>query len=76
VEQRRRTTTSTIDDQRQQAVLLTITCILIVTKLIVVFSSDFIEHHLSTNRSRLYSMRNQARDCLSKRHLKFIVEDE
>jgi hypothetical protein len=51
---------------------------LIGTKLIVVLSPDFIEHHLSTNllRSRLYSMRDQARDCHGKRHLKFIVEDE
>ena len=80
----------TIDDQRQQAVLLTITCSLIATKLIVIFPNDFIEQHLSTIllhliallRSRLYSIRDQARDCLckciatlGKRYFKFIIKE-
>ena len=84
------TKNATIDDQRQQAVLLTITCALIATKLIVVFPHDFIEQHISTIllhlitllRSRLYSIRDQARDCLckcvtilGKRYLKFIIEE-
>jgi U3 small nucleolar RNA-associated protein 20 len=84
------TKTATMDDQRQQAVLLTITCSLIATKLIVVFSHDFIEQHISTIllhlitllRSRLYSIRDQARDCLckcitilGKRYFKFIIEE-
>lgn len=84
------TKNATIDDQRQQAVLLTITCSLIATKLIVNFSHDFIEKHISTIllhiiallRSRLYSVRDQARDCLckcvtilGKRYFKFIVQE-
>ena len=84
------TKNATIDDQRQQAVLLTTTCSLIATKLIVTFSHDFIEKHISTIllhliallRSRLYSVRDQARDCLckcvtilGKRYLKFIIEE-
>ncbi|CAF3023094.1 unnamed protein product [Rotaria socialis] len=84
------TKNATIDDQRQQAVLLTITCSLIATKLIVIFPNDFIEQHISTIllhlltllRSRLYSIRDQARDCLckcitilGKRYFKFIIEE-
>lgn len=84
------TKNATIDDQRQQAVLLTVTCSLIATKLIVIFSNDFIEQHVSTIllhlitllRSRLYSIRDQARDCLckcvtilGKRYFKFIIEE-
>ena len=84
------TKNATIDEQRQQAVLLTVTCALIATKLIVVFSPDFVEQHIATIllhligllRSRLYSIRDQARDCLSKcmtilgkRYFKFIVEE-
>ncbi|CAF4957017.1 unnamed protein product, partial [Rotaria sp. Silwood1] len=84
------TKNATIDDQRQQAVLLTITCSLIATKLIRIFSNDFIEQHISTIllhlltllRSRLYSIRDQARDCLckciiilGKRYFKFIIEE-
>ncbi|CAF3756939.1 unnamed protein product [Adineta steineri] len=84
------TKTSSIDDQRQQAILLTVTCSLIATKLIVIFPHDFIEQHISTIllhlitllRSRIYSIRDQARDCLckcitvfGKRYLKFIIEE-
>ncbi|CAF1230765.1 unnamed protein product, partial [Adineta ricciae] len=84
------TKNATVDDQRQQAVLITITCSLIAMKLIVIFPSDFIEQHISTIllhlitllRSRLYSIRDQARDCLckcvtilGKRYLKFILEE-
>lgn len=84
------TKNATIDDQRQQAVLLTITCSLIATKLIVIFPHEFIEQHISTIllhlitllRSRLYSIRDQARDCLcksiiilGKRYFKFIIEE-
>ena len=84
------TKNASIEDQRQQAVLLTITCSLIATKLIVVFPSDFIEEHISTIllhlitllRSRLYSTRDQARDCLckcitivGKRYFKFIIQE-
>ncbi|CAF1538026.1 unnamed protein product, partial [Rotaria sordida] len=84
------TKNATIDDQRQQAVLLTITCSLIATKLIIIFSHDFIEQHISTIllhlltllRSRIYSIRDQGRDCLckciiifGKRYFKFIIEE-
>ena len=84
------TKNATIDDQRQQAVLLTVTCALIATKLIVVFPHEFIEQHISTIllhlisllRSRLYSIRDQARDCLckcttilGKRYFKYFVEE-
>ena len=84
------TKNATIEDQRQQAVLLTITCSLIATKLIVVFPHEFIEQYISTIllhlitllRSRLYSIRDQARDCLckcisilGKRYLKFILDE-
>ena len=83
------TKNATIDEQRQQAVLLTITCALIATKLIVVFSPDFLEQHIATIllhliellRSRLYLIRDQARNCLSKcmtilgeRYFKFILK--
>jgi len=84
------TKSATIDDQRQQAILLTITCSLIATKLIAVFPHDFIEQRISTIllhlitllRSRIYSIRDQARDCLckcitilGKRYFKFIIEE-
>ncbi len=84
------TKNASIDDQRQQAVLLTITCSLIATKLIVIFSHDYIEQHISTIllhlitllRSRLYSIRDQARNCLckcitilGKRYFKYIIEE-
>lgn len=84
------TKTSSIDDQRQQAVLLTITTSLIAIKLIVIFPHEFIEQHISTIllhlitllRSRIYSIRDQARDCLckcitilGKRYFKFIIEE-
>ena len=73
------TTNATTDDQRQQAV-----------PLIVVVAADFVEQHIPTTllhlisllRSRLYSIRDQAHDCLSKcmtilgkRCFKFIVEE-
>ena len=84
------TKNATVDDQRQQAVLLTVTCSLIATKLIVVFSSEFIEQHVSSIllhliallRSRLYSIRDQARDCLckvvtilGKRYFKYVIDE-
>ena len=84
------TKNATIDDQRQQAVLLTITCSLIATKLLVLFPNQFIEQHISTIllhlisllRSRIYSIRDQARDCLckcvqilGKRYFKYLVEE-
>jgi hypothetical protein len=84
------TKNATIEDQRQQAVLLTITCSLIATKLIIPFPHDFVEQHISTIllhlitllRSRLYSTRDQARDCLckcltilGKRYFKFLIEE-
>mgnify|MGYP001035427567 FL=1 len=84
------TKNASIEEQRQQAVLLTVTCALISIKLLAIFPSEYIEQHLSTVilhlitllRSRIYSIRDQARDCLckcitilGKRYLKFILEE-
>ena len=84
------TKNATIDEQRQQALLLTVTCALIATKLLVVFSPDYVKQHISTIlrhlisllRSRLYSIRDQARDCLyrctsilGKRFFNYFVEE-
>lgn len=84
------TKNASIDDQRQQLVLVVVTCSIIATKLIVHFPNEFIEQHISTIilhiagllRSRLYSIRDQARDSLSKcvaifgkRYFKFIVDE-
>ena len=83
-------TVANVEDQRQQAVLLTITCSLIATKLLVIFPHEYLEQHISTIllhlitllRSRLYSIRDQARDCLckcitilGKRYLKYLLEE-
>ena len=85
VARRRRTRRSTSNVNKLS--LLTVTCASIAMKLIVVFSSNFIEQHISPRRihllrSRLYTIRDQARDwlckcttILDKRYVRFIVEE-
>ncbi|CAF0872294.1 unnamed protein product, partial [Didymodactylos carnosus] len=89
-EKQQQTDNTTIDEQRQQAVLVTTTCSLISIKILSYFPSVYIEQYLSTIllhliqllRSRLYSIREQARDylikcirILGKRYLKYIIQE-